>query len=171
MHPSTRTRHCCEGPGPASHCDRLWSVVLAFSFPRSIHLLPPPAVPPPLAINEETNGKKTRENLQEGQKRKGNKGMKTTMMVVSRRCLLLPGFQFDFRPVVSDLRLLWLLISCLLVALSGLPSLCCFGPFSLSSLCLLRVALWLLRVALLASVLSPCPSLCGGGGWGFMCFS
>ena len=32
-----------------------------------------------------------------------------------------------------------------------------------SSLCLLRVALCLPRVALLASALSPCPSLCVGG--------
>ena len=39
-----------------------------------------------------------------------------------------------------------------------------FGPVLGPSLfCLLRVALCLLRVALLASVLSPCPSLCVGG--------
>ena len=44
------------------------------------------------------------------------------------------------------------------------PLLCCFGFFSPSSLYLLRVALCFLRVALLASVLSPCPSLCVGGG-------
>ena len=50
----------------------------------------------------------------------------------------------------------------LLFALSGLP---------LAYLCAVWVLLpCLLRVALIASVLSHCPSLCVGGGGGFMCF-
>ena len=82
-----------------------------------------------------------------------------------RSSSLLPGFWVgaDSRPVVSDLRLLWSPPLCPLRASVGLPlrRLVQFWVL-LSSLCLLRVAS-------IASVLSPCPLLCVLGGWVFMC--